>query len=222
MKDSFGSAEDTRRKLTWAVLFVFIAALSIYAVVTASRSFSIEQLKAMVHNAHPLYFCLAVLCMFGFILFEGLALRVLIKSFSHKCKLKDCIIFSASDIYFSAITPSATGGQPACAYFMVQSGIPTSCTTVSLVFNLALYTLSIIIIGAICFIVYPPIYFFFRPITRVIIVLGAITLLVLVLIFVLFILKRSFIYKAGGLIIAAGSKLSIIRSVKPMAPGTGM
>ena len=212
MKDSFGSAEDTRRKITWAVLFVFIAALSIYAVVTASRGFSIEQLKAMIRDAHPLYVCLAILCMIGFIVFEGLALRVLIKSFGHRCRLKDCIKFSAADIYFSAITPSATGGQPACAYFMVKSGIPTSCTTVSLVFNLALYTFSIIIIGAVCFIIHPGIYFFFRPITRVIIVLGAVTLLLLTTVFILFILKRSLIDKAGSLLIKVGSKLNIIKN----------
>ena len=211
MKDSFGSAEDTRRKLTWAVLFVFIAALSVYAVITASRSFSFEQLKNMIRNAHPLYVCLAVLCMIGFILFEGLSLRVLIKSFGHKCKLKDCIKYSAADTYFSAITPSATGGQPACAYFMIDSGIPTSCTTVSLVFNLALYTVSIVIIGAICIIVYPPIYFFFRPITRVLIVLGAVTLLLLTTTAILFILKRSFIHKAADILIGIACRLRILK-----------
>ncbi len=213
MNDSFGSKpNNSNKELMWAILFVFIAALSVYAVVTASRSFSWNQLKAMIEGAHPLFVCLAVLCMLCFILFEGLSLRVLIKSFSHKCKLKDCIIFSAADIYFSAITPSATGGQPACAYFMAKSGIPTSCVTVSLVFNLALYTFSIIIIGAVCFLVFPGIYFYFRPLTRILIVIGAVTLVLLALLFILFILKKSFIDNAGWFIIGIGSKLHIIKN----------
>ena len=94
---------------------------------------------------------------------------------------------------------------------MINSGIPSSCVTVSLVFNLALYTISIIIIGIICLIIAPGVFLFFRPVTRVIIVLGAITLLGLVTIFVLFILKRSFIEKAGSVIIAIGCRLRILK-----------
>ena len=53
------------------------------------------------------------------------------------------VLYSAADIYFSAITPSATGGQPASALLMVGDGIPTAVTTVVLLLNLAMYNLSI-------------------------------------------------------------------------------
>ena len=211
MKDSFGSAKDGKKNIIWGLLFVVIAALSVYAVTSISRGYSAMELLRAIRRSNPVFVALAVLCMIGYIFFEGAALRVLVKSFGHRCSLKDSIVFSASDIYFSAITPSATGGQPACAYFMINSGIPSSCVTVSLVFNVALYTLSIIIIGIICVAIAPGVFLFFRPVTRIIIVLGAITLVGLASVFVLFILKRSFIEKAGGIIIGIGCRLRIIR-----------
>ena len=211
MNDSFGSGKDKRKKLIWAVLFVFIAALSVFAVTRASKEFSFENIRQLLRGADPLYICLAFLAMFGFIVFEGLALRVLVKSFGHRCSVMDSLSYSASDIYFSAITPSATGGQPASAYFMVKSGIPGSCTTVSLVFNLALYTLSILIIGLVAIIISPRIFFFFRPVARVLIVLGAFTLSAVAVLFALIAVKRSFINRLGRITVGIGCRLRILK-----------
>ena len=58
------------------------------------------------------------------------------------------VLYSAADIYFSAITPSATGGQPASAVLMMRSGIPAAPTAVALLINLVLYTLSILLMAA--------------------------------------------------------------------------
>ena len=89
--------------------------------------------------------------MLGFILFEGFALVVLRRAFGYRRGVWSGYIYSASDIYFSAITPSATGGQPASAYFMIKDGVPGMVVTVTLVANLFMYTLSIIAIGFVCF-----------------------------------------------------------------------
>ena len=66
------------------------------------------------------------------------------KAFGYKRKFRKALVYSTSDIYFSAITPSATGGQPASAYFMMNDKIPGAVTTIVLLVNLTLYTTSII------------------------------------------------------------------------------
>ena len=212
MNDSFGSQQDNKNRFRWAVLFIFIAALSIFAVLTASKSFSMETLRLLLAHSNPLFIILAVAAMLGFILFEGLALRTLVRSFGHECSVKDSFTFSAADIYFSAITPSATGGQPASAYVMIKRGIPSSCTTVSLVFNLSLYTVAILIIGAVTMIFMPEVYMFFRPAARILIAIGAIILILMALLFVLISLKHSFINTLGRIVIALGCKLKIIKN----------
>ena len=44
-------------------------------------------------------------CMLGFIVFEALAVRELSKAFGYKRKFRKALVYSTSDIYFSAITP---------------------------------------------------------------------------------------------------------------------
>ena len=46
-----------------------------------------------------------------------------------------------------AIMPSATGGQPASAYYMIKDGMKGSEVTLTLVLNILMYTLSLIIMG---------------------------------------------------------------------------
>ena len=48
--------------------------------------------------------------------FEGEALRRLFFIWDIRQSIRMLFVYSAADIYFSAITPSASGGQPASAF----------------------------------------------------------------------------------------------------------
>ena len=211
MKDSFGSAQDKKRKSLWAALFLVLAAFSVFIVASISKGFSLRKIREQIEGADLFFVGVSFLSMFCFIFFEALALRTLVRSFGHGCTLRSSLTYSASDIYFSAITPSATGGQPACAYFMVKDGIPTSCTTISLVFNVALYTIAILICGLVTMILTPSVYFYFRPYGRVLIVIGALILIALALLFIFIAVKHSVINAVGRLLIRVGAKLRLIK-----------
>lgn len=133
------------------IIFVLIAITSVLAVVVQSQDFSFHEFINYVRHASPLWMIAAGLGMISFILFEGLALLVVCRAFGCKQSLWHGWVYSASDIYFSAITPSATGGQPASAYFMIKDGMSGMMSTAALMANLLLYTLSIVIIGCACF-----------------------------------------------------------------------
>lgn len=211
MKDSFGSDRSKKRTIIWAVLYVFLAAGSVAAVMTASKSFSTRRFFGLLEGSAPQFIVLAFIAMFGFVVFEGLAVRTIVRSFGQRCTVKQSVVLSAADIYFSAITPSATGGQPACAYFMIKSGIPASCTTASLVFNLALYTVAGLLIGIVTVIVRPSIYTHFSPIARALIILGALILMTITTFFILVLTKIKWIDAVGEFLIKAGCKLRIIK-----------
>ena len=211
MANEFGSAKDIRQKLLWAVLFVFIAAASVWAVFTASRGLSPETFRHFLSGAEPIYLIFAVLSMMGFIFFEGMAVRALVKAFGYPCGVRESLIYGASDIYFSAITPSATGGQPACIYFMVKNGIPLTASTVCLLMNLAMYTLSIIVLAVASLVLNPSIYLFFRPLGRVLIIIGFGIQILLFLFFLLMLKKDQWILSMGQGLIRLLSKLHILR-----------
>ncbi len=212
LNSSFESKQNIRRNLLWAVIFLVIAAASIYTVKKVSGDFSFRRLAELYRNAANLPLLLALAALFGYLAFESLSLKTLLKSFGHKCSFGQSVVFTSADMYFSAITPSATGGQPACGYFMVRSGVPASCVTVCLVFNLAMYTLSIIIIALGAMIINPGVFNFFGAGAKVLILLGALGLLILASLAILVTAKRSTIDWLGRLAGRIGKKLRIIKN----------
>ena len=141
-----------RKKIFWAIASVFIAILSIWTVVSQSKHFSFEILMSFIRNANKGWLFMSFVCTFGFIWFEGFALVRMARHFGYKTSAIDGTVYGGADVYFSAITPSASGGQPASAYFMIRDGIPGYAATVALLINLVMYTLSLLTIGVLCMI----------------------------------------------------------------------
>ena len=96
--------------------------------------------------------------MLGFIYFEGEALRVLVRHMGYPAKRSHGFVYSAADVYFSAITPSASGGQPASAYFMLKDGIAGTAVMAALLLNLIMYTLAILTIGLVDILIFPEVF----------------------------------------------------------------
>jgi len=211
LKSSFESKQNKRRNLVWAVAFVVIAVASIYAVKKVSGEFSITKLRELLYGASPIPVLLSFAALAGFFIFQALSLKTLLKSFGQEVSLGRSIVFVSTDLYFSAITPSATGGQPACGYIMVKSGIPASCVTVCLVFNLAMYTLSIIIIGIASILIAPGIFNYFSTAAKILILLGAFGLAMLALLGIVITIKHSAIDRLASIVLKIGKKLRIIK-----------
>ncbi len=205
-------ASPTRNKWLWTLLFLLIAGVSIWAVTSQMKDFSPREFWSYITAANPLWLIAAVLSMFCFILFEGLALRVLIRSFSYPCTVKSSFAYSAGDIYFSAITPSATGGQPASAYFMIKDGIPGAFTAVILLINLVMYTLSILTIGIVCFLLFPGVLADFNLFSKILILVGIVAQIGLTLLFCILLKKGSIIERVGRWCINLLSRLKLLRN----------
>lgn len=101
-----------RKKIFWAIASVFIAILSIWTVVSQSKHFSFEILMSFIRNANKGWLFMSFVCTFGFIWFEGFALVRMARHFGYKTSGIDGTVYGGADVYFSAITPSASGGQP--------------------------------------------------------------------------------------------------------------
>ena len=167
------------------LLFSAIAVFSIWAVVSQSREFSMGDFLVYIREASIPWLLVAFLSMFGFVLFEALALGVLSNARGEKRTLWQNLTYSASDIYFSAITPSATGGQPASAYFMMKDGIGGMQATAILVANLCMYTLSIVVISFISLVFRFDIFLQFSTVSQILVIVGVILQLGLLVFFFL-------------------------------------
>lgn len=200
-----------KKQWLFMALFVVIAAASVWAVMAQSREFSLTDFTAYVQGASLPWLAVALLCMLGFILFEGVALLVLCRAFGHRQSLWRGYIYSASDIYFSAITPSATGGQPASAYFMIKDGMNGMMVTALLLANLCMYTLAIIVIGAVCFLLRFDIFLQYSLPSQLLIVAGYLMQIGLLLFFYMLLKRERLLQRICNVVLGLLCKLRILR-----------
>lgn len=206
--------KEFRKKIIWFIVFIALVILTLYTIVRQNESFSIEGFLKFISTASWQWIALAFLSVIGFIVFEGLAIIVLSRAFGYKKRWTRGIVYSVPDIYFSAITPSATGGQPASAYFMMKDKIPGAVTTIILLINLTLYTSSIIVIGIVCFITRPGMLLEFSIFSKFLIIAGFIIQFVLMTVFLMLVYKEKIIMKIATSTMKLLGRLRLMHNIE--------
>ncbi len=203
---------SSKKTFIWIILSFGVAVLSVWAITSQNKHFSFKIFMKHLREADPVWLGVAFAAMLGFILFEAFAFRTMLRGLGYRRSLFANYTYAATDIYFSAITPSATGGQPASAYIMMHSGGISGCaTTVTILMCLAMYALSLIVIGISCFLFRPALFLTFSVFSRVMIVIGMAVQVGLAFVFVLFIRKGDLLCKVACKLIGLGSKLHIVK-----------
>ena len=136
-----------KKKWIWPLVSLLLAVLSVSAVLSQLGEMPLKQFWETVREADSRWLTAAAVCGALFLILEGEAIRCILRGAGYPVRFASGLLYSASDIYFSAITPSATGGQPASALFMHRGGIPAGVVTAALLVNLLMYTLSIVLLG---------------------------------------------------------------------------
>ncbi|MBO4635944.1 MAG: flippase-like domain-containing protein [Clostridiales bacterium] len=167
---------DSKKKIFWSCFSLLLAVLTILAVLLRSGDLSLGELINDLKEADPRWTAAAILSTVLYIFLEGVAVCTILRGLGYKKHLGRGLLYSTSDIYFSAITPSATGGQPASAYFLIKDGIPAGVVTVTLIVNTIMYTAGIIVLGIISIVLDHNVFFGFRPLGKILIILGFLAL----------------------------------------------
>ena len=113
-------AKQTRRRIGSAVFFFSILALTLWYVF---RGENLSQVADCLSDANLGYVALAVAAVIAFILGESVVIFYLLRRLGAKPKFSHCSLFSFVGFFYSAITPSASGGQPMQVLYMRRDGI---------------------------------------------------------------------------------------------------
>lgn len=111
----------SRKKWIWNFAFLFLVlGLTVYGLFHDS---DLSALLALMGEARWGWWLLGVVLVVAFILGESLVFHDMLKAMDLRHKLGHCFLYSFVGFFFSCITPSAGGGQPAQVYFMKKDGI---------------------------------------------------------------------------------------------------
>lgn len=203
-----------KKKLMWGAISLILAIMTIWAVTMQGEKVSFEMLINLISKANKFWLLVALIMMFGFIWFEGRAVVRIASSLGYDKKLNSGVLYGAADVFFSAITPSASGGQPASAYFMHRDGMRGSAITTSLLLNLIMYTLALFCVGVISMFMQFDFLLSFQGISKILIGVGFFILIFLTSTFYLLLCRADVLYNFCNNMLKLLEKLHIVRKLE--------
>ncbi len=204
-------ASIRKQVLNIATLAVLIG-FTFFVIFNNKDGFSLNSLVDFVSDIHLPFLIGAFLCMFMNIGFKGLSIAALSRALGYRRSLPRNYAYASADIYFSAITPSATGGQPASAFYMVKDDIPISHTTAILSVNLFMYTASLIVLALITFILRPSLFFNLESwVVKVCIIIGLLVQLLLLSLYLMIMISEKMVVKLATWLVNFLALLHIVK-----------
>lgn len=200
----------TRKRALWLALFLVLTAVTIFVQIN-SQDFSFPGFWECCKNSDPWLLLAAFLCMLGIIVCEGLSLRMICSSLGYHRPVFHGLVFCAADLFFSAITPSASGGQPVAAYCMYTDDIPMEVASVALLLNLILYKVAMFLVSLLCIVLRPGIFAEFHTASLVLLIFGTVIQAGLAALLLLLLFRPKLVHSICNWSISLLAKLRLLR-----------
>ena len=201
-----------KKQLLNTAFLLALIGVTFYIIFCNSDGFSIESVGEFISDIQWPFLVGAFLCMILNIGMKSLSLGVLSRALGYRKSVLQNYSYASADIYFSAITPSATGGQPASAYYMVKDGIPISHTTAILSVNLLMYTASLLALALITFILRPNLFANIDSwIVKVCIIIGLLVQFIFLLIYVLIMVSEKIVMRIARWLVNIAAFFRVVK-----------
>lgn len=126
------------------LLLLALAGICIYVI---SKEFGFKDVMEAMKGAKVGWLLLGLVSMANFYVSEALNIGRGLKIVGYKIPLFKKLKYSLSGFFFSSVTPSASGGQPAQIFFMCKDGIKAGHGTFALLLELVGFEIASISIG---------------------------------------------------------------------------
>ena len=135
----------SKKKNIGNIIFLFLVfGFTIWNIFKGQDLYEIGQ---YIQTAQLGYLLLGIICVVLFIFGESLVIFYMMRSLNEKVKLGRCYLYSFIGFFFSCITPSASGGQPAQIYYMNKDKISIPIATLVLMIVTITYKFVLVVVG---------------------------------------------------------------------------
>ena len=126
------------------LIFLGLAAITFFVVF---RSLDINELMRAVAHARVEYLLIALMSMALFVVCEALNIGRGLRIQGCSTSLKQRLLYASYGFFFSAITPSSSGGQPLQLYAMNRDRINVAQGALALIFELMSFQIATLALG---------------------------------------------------------------------------
>lgn len=207
-------SKKTKKQILNIVFLAVLVGVT-FTVLFVSQDINLGDIGNFLSGCNRWYIIAAFGGVLGFIVFEAISLHVIARTLGHKSKITSSIAYSTSDLYYSAITPSASGGQPASAYYMMRDGMSGGQAGFSVLFNIVAYTLATILVGLFAVIAQPDMFTKADSwLAQALIIFGFVINIFLLILLLLCLFRARIILKIGNSFITLLEKTKIIKKAE--------
>ena len=211
-------AKMTKKTRNLLLNLAFVAVLVVATLVVLfvnHKELNFKEIADYFTNSNPVWIVAAFACMLLFIIFEGISIWLIARLFGYKTKLISGIAYASADTFYSAVTPTAAGGQPAAVYYMARDGMSAGKASFGMLFNTICYTAAIFAVGIIALCINPA---FFGGIdavfAQVLVIAGAVIQAGLLGLYIGCMFFGKAILKIGNGLITFLNKIKIIKNTE--------
>ena len=200
--------KSKKKYLLSILFFVILLVLTFYIL------FKNNDIQDVLYNLKHIsykYLFVGVGLVLIYLFIEGVYIKISLKSLNCKINLWQGFVYSCTEFYFSAITPSSTGGQPAQAYYMSKDGVPLTKSSVVLILNTITFKIVIILMGIFAMIFYPSLVFNNSVLFTVLFLFGIVCNFNMILLCLALMYSKKWIHKIVTFIINLGAKLHLVK-----------
>lgn len=204
--------KKSKKRLTSILLGgVLFIVLFVVTYVIIFDKFSVNDISEIIKTADLRYLLIACTMIFIYLFAYGYFAKTVVGVKGCKVSILKSFVYACADFYYSAITPSATGGQPMVVYYMSFDNIPAAAGTFSTVIHTAVYKLVLLVLNLFMLIFFFPVWIGGGWVFITVWCVSLLLDVLLVLGVLLSMLRNEWLLKFGKKIIAFLSKIHIMR-----------
>ncbi len=198
-----------KRSLIISLLFLLLLFILTYFIIFKNIDFG--SVFSIIRSANIGFLLLAFSMVPVYFILYGFYCRDTVRFKGCRTNLLKGIVYACTDFYFSAITPSATGGQPMVVYYMAKDKVPTSAATLSTVLLTVLFKVVLITLNLLALIFFFPVWYGAGPLFIALWFFGFLACTGVIVLAIVTMFYQRLTLAIGKWIINLGAKLHIIK-----------
>ena len=202
-----------RLLLNLAFVAILVTITLVILFVSQKDDLNFNQIVDYFKNGNPVWIVGAFVCMILFTVFEGISIFFIARFFGSKPNIISTTAYSAANGFYSAITPTAAGGQPAAVFYMSRDGMSPGKASFAILLNTIGYTAAIFAIGIAALCIDPSLFGGINTVfAKVLIIAGAVIQAGLLGLYIGCMFFGKVIIKLGNGIVAILHKIKIVKN----------
>lgn len=199
----------SRKNQTRSILFVM--ALMTITITVILKEYSISEIVRVIKSVHPFYLVAGIVMMLLYVCCQAMNFFLLLKKLMHPASYGYCVEYAYIGNYFGAITPGASGGQPAQLYYMNKDKIHVDISAITVFFMVFISQIIILLLGGILGFLRSSLVAEYKSWLKYLILAGGMVMFVLIFILTALMFMRKTVPFLFRIVLKAGIKGRLIK-----------